>query len=50
LPRSHERSLQFSHGRFPRHFWGTATPTFESLRTTKCDFLVLYISSCLYYG
>ena len=24
-----------------RHFWGTASPTFESLRTTKYNFLVL---------
>jgi hypothetical protein len=34
-------SSNLSHGRFFRHFWGTASPTFETLRTTKCYFLVL---------
>ena len=33
--------ISISHGRFPRHFGGTASPTFESLCTTKCNFLVL---------
>ena len=32
-----------SHDRFFRHFWGTASHTFESLRTTKCNFLVLQL-------
>jgi hypothetical protein len=39
--------INFSHGRFSRHFWGAASPTFESLHTTKYIFLVC---SCLYNG
>jgi hypothetical protein len=37
----HASSL--SHDRFFCHFWGTASPTFESLRTTKYNFLVLLL-------
>jgi hypothetical protein len=40
-------TISLSHGRFFCHFLGTASPTFESLRTTKYNFSVLLIVVCI---
>jgi hypothetical protein len=41
LTLTNARQLTFLMADFPAIFGGTASPTFESLRTTKYNFLVL---------